>query len=168
MILFCFEKNCFFVLRGFLKLYKASNGLALTWTKVDMQILHILNIDDYRCRWCKFLPKGYQLSKSRKISGQDHLLSRWLSSNCHTTLDDTCRQVYRADPTNIQFSSVAQSCPTLCNPMNHSTPGLSVHHQLPEFTQTHVHRVSDAIQPSHPLSSPSPSAPSPTQHQGLF
>ena len=54
----------------------------------------------------------------------------------------------------VQFSSVAQSCPTLCNPMNHSTPGLPVHHQLPEFTQTHVHWVSDAIQPSHPLSSP--------------
>ena len=68
----------------------------------------------------------------------------------------------------IQFSSVAQSCPTLCNPMNHSTLGLSVHHQLPEFTQTHVHRVSDAIQPSHPLSSPSPPAPNPSQHQGLF
>ena len=60
----------------------------------------------------------------------------------------------------IQFSSVAQSCPTLCNPMNHSMPGLPVHHQLPEFTQTHVHWVSDAIQPSHPLSSPSPLAPS--------
>ena len=68
----------------------------------------------------------------------------------------------------VQFSSVAQSCPTLCDPMNHSTPGLPVHHQLPEFTQTHVHWVSDAIQPSHPLSSPSPPAPSPSQHQGLF
>ena len=59
----------------------------------------------------------------------------------------------------VQFSSVAQSCPTLCDPMNHSTPGLPVHHQLLEFTQTHVHRVRDAIQPSHPLSSPSPPAP---------
>ena len=59
----------------------------------------------------------------------------------------------------VQFSSVAQSCPTLCNPMNRSMPGLPVHHHLPEFTQTHVHRVSDAIQPSHPLSSPSPPAP---------
>ena len=67
-----------------------------------------------------------------------------------------------------QFSSVAQSCPTPCDPMNRSTPGLPVHHQLPEFTQTHVHRVSDAIQPSHPLSSPSPPAPNPSQHQGLF
>ena len=58
----------------------------------------------------------------------------------------------------FHFSSVAQSCPTLCDPMNHSTPGLPVHHQLPEFTQTHVHRVGDAIQPSHPLSSSSPPA----------
>ena len=68
----------------------------------------------------------------------------------------------------VQFSSVAQSCPTLCDPTNHSTPGLPVHHQLPEFTQTDVHRVSDAIQPSHPLSSPSPPAPHPFQHQSLF
>ena len=67
-----------------------------------------------------------------------------------------------------QFSSVIQSCPTLCNPMNCNTPGLPVHHQLLEFTQTHVHRVSDAIQPSHPLSSPSPPAPNPSQHQSLF
>ena len=67
-----------------------------------------------------------------------------------------------------QIRSVAQSCPTLCDPMNRSTPGLPVHHQLPEFTQTHVHGVSDAIQPSHPLSSPSPPAPNPSQHQSLF
>ena len=67
-----------------------------------------------------------------------------------------------------QIRSVAQSCPNLCDPMNRSTPGLPIHHQLPEFTQTHVHRVSDAIQPSHPLSSPSPPAPNPSQHQSLF
>ena len=67
-----------------------------------------------------------------------------------------------------QFSSVTQSCPTICNPMNCSMPGLPVHHQLPKFTQTHVHRVGDAIQPSHPLSSPSPLAPNPSQHQSLF
>ena len=66
------------------------------------------------------------------------------------------------------FSSVAQSCPTLCDPMNRSTPGLPVHHQLPEFTQTHVNRVGNANQPSHPLSSPSPPAPNPSQHQSLF
>ena len=68
----------------------------------------------------------------------------------------------------VQFSSVAQSCPTLCDPMDCSTPGLPVHHQLPEFAQTHVHWVGDAIQPSHPLSSPSPPAFSLSQHQGLF
>ena len=68
----------------------------------------------------------------------------------------------------VQFSSATQSCPALCNPMNCSTPGLPVHHQLQEFTQTHVHRVGDAIQPSHPLSSPSPPASNPSQHQSLF
>ena len=68
----------------------------------------------------------------------------------------------------VQFSSVAHSCLTLCDPMNRSMPGLPVHHQLPEFSQTHVHRVSDAIQPSHPLLSPSPPAPNPSQYQSLF
>ena len=74
---------------------------------------------------------------------------------CHCTFPDSVQ-------------SVAQSCLTLCDPVNRSTPGLPVHHQLPEFTQTHVHRVSDAIQPSHPLASPSPPAPNPSQHQSLF
>ena len=68
----------------------------------------------------------------------------------------------------VQFSSVAQSCPTLWDPMNHSMPGLPVHHHLPEFTKTHVHRVRDAIQPSHPQLSLSPPAPNPSQHQSLF
>ena len=68
----------------------------------------------------------------------------------------------------FQFSPVAQSCPTLCNPMNQSMPGLPVHHRLPEFTQIHVHCVGDAIQPSHPLSSPSPPTFNLSQHQGLF
>ena len=68
----------------------------------------------------------------------------------------------------FQFSSVAQSCPTFCDPMDHSMPGLTVHLQLPEFTQTHVHWVGDAIQPSHPLSFPSPSTFNLSQHEGLF
>ena len=72
----------------------------------------------------------------------------------HTTLD-----CIKSKAPSVQFSSVAQSCPTLCDPMNCSTPGLPVHQQLPEFTQTHVHRVRDVIQPSHPLLSPSPPAP---------
>ena len=67
-----------------------------------------------------------------------------------------------------QYQFSPQSCLTLCDSMNCSTPGLPVHHQLPEFTQTHVHRVGDAIPTSHPLSSPSPPAPNPSQHQGLF
>ena len=67
----------------------------------------------------------------------------------------------------VRFSSVTQSYLTFCNPMNRSTPGLPIHHQLPESTHTHVHRVGDAIQPSHPLSSPSPPAPNPSQHQGF-
>ena len=68
----------------------------------------------------------------------------------------------------VQFSSVTQSCPTLCDPMNRSMPGLPAHHQLLESTQTHVHRVNYAIQPSHPLSSPSLPALNLSQHQGLF
>ena len=75
--------------------------------------------------------------------------------------------VKRESSCTFQIRSVAQSGPTLCDPMNCSTPVLPVHHQLPEFTETHIHRVSDAIQPSHPLSSPS-LAPSPSQHQSLF
>ena len=87
-----------------------------------------------------------------------------LKVNCRyhdTSLQKTCLS-------SVQFSSVPQSCPTLCNPVNHSTPGLPVHHHLPEFTQTHVHRVGDAIQPFHPLSTPSPPALNLSQHQGLF
>ena len=72
------------------------------------------------------------------------------------------------ETSSVQFTSVAQLCPTLWDPMNCSMPGLPVHHQLLEFTQTHVHRVSDAIQPSHLLSSPSPLAPNPSQPQSLF
>ena len=87
---------------------------------------------------------------------------------CHLLSFASGTLVFSAQILSVQFSSVAQSCPTLCNPMNCSTPGLPVHHQLPEFIQTYVHQVGDAIQPSHPLSSPSPPAPNPSQHQGLF
>ena len=76
----------------------------------------------------------------------------------HIWLPDPVREDYNSS---VQFNSVAQSCLTLCSPMNHSTPGLPVHHQLPEFTHTHIHRVSDAIQPSHPRLSPSPPGPNP-------
>ena len=83
----------------------------------------------------------------------------------HVAFSEMQRVLLCMECTTLTFSSVssvAQSCLTLCHPTNCSTPGLPVHHQLPEFTQTHVHRVGDAIQPSHPLSSPSPSAPIPS------
>ena len=87
------------------------------------------------------------------------LMNRYLASSS---------QPYETWELSVQFSSVAQWCLTLCNPMNRTMPGLPVHHQLQGFTQTHVHRVHDAIQPSHPLSAPSPPAPNPSQHQSLF
>ena len=87
-----------------------------------------------------------------------------MEKESHITEGSEPSSMIRSD----QIRSVTQSCPTLCDPMNRSTPGLPVHHQLPEFTETHVHRVSDAIQPSHPLSSPSPPAPNPSQHQSPF
>ena len=95
------------------------------------------------------------------------LLSRW----CHPTISysvDPFSSCLQSFPASVQFSWVSQSCPTLCDPMNCSMPGLSGHHQLSEFTQTHVHRVGDAIQPSHSLFSPSPPAPNPSQHHSLF
>ena len=101
-------------------------------------------------RWRKFWSFSFSISPTNEYSGLISFRMDWFYL------------------LTVQFSSVAQSCLTLCNPMNHSTPGLPVHHQLPEFTQTHIHRVSDAIQPSHPLSSPSPPAPNPSQHQSLF
>ena len=91
-----------------------------------------------------------------------------LNFNHEFNLLKKCVFYFIASVSSVQFSSVAQSCPTLCDPMNCSTLGLPVHHQLPEFTQTHIHRVGDAIQPSHPLSSPSPPAPNPSPHPTLF
>ena len=106
-----------------------------------------------------------------------HKRSRWFwSTEAHWSLRTIAPEIqakftfYQAQVVrlNILISSVAQSCPTLCDPMNRSTPGLPIHPHLPEFTQTHVHRVRDAIQSSHPLLSPSPPAPNPSQHQSLF
>ena len=90
----------------------------------------------------------------------------WGSSNFAASIDYTL--LITKWFISVQFSSVTQSCPVLCHPMNRSMPGLPVHHQIPESTQTHVHPVGDAIQPSHPLSSPSPPAFNLSQHQGLF
>ena len=95
-----------------------------------------------------------------------YIADRFFLYNTHTCISPVFQILFPYS--SVQFSPVAQSCPTLCDPMNHNTPGLPVHNQRPESTQTHVHRVSDAIQPSHPLSSPSPPAPNPSQHHGLF
>ena len=94
--------------------------------------------------------------------GKGHRQASWKDTNEQSSIQMVIRVV------SDQIRSVTQSCPTLCNPMNRSTPGLPVHHQLLAFTETHVHRVGDAIQPSHALSSPSPPAPNPSQHQSLF
>ena len=99
------------------------------------------------------------------------LLYKYFSKFCFyesTVKEKKYSMSFAKDDSSVPFSSLAQSYPTLCDPMNRSTPGLPVHHQLPEFTQTHVHWVGDTIQPSHPLSSPSPPAPNPSQHQSLF
>ena len=98
----------------------------------------------------------------------ESVLMSWMKLEPIIQSEVSQKEKHQYSISSVQFSSVAQSCPTLCDPMNHSMPGLPVHHHLPEFTQTHVHRVSDAIQPSHPLSSPSPPAPNPSQHQSLF
>ena len=99
--------------------------------------------------------------------------TKWPEQTAFILFRQKTTNLWRTDKTKkfglrVQFSSVAQSCPTLCDPMNRSTPGLPVHHQLLEFTQIHAHKVSDAIQPSHPLLSPSSPAPNPSQHHSLF
>ena len=114
---------------------------------------------------------------NRKNSVKDKVIGKkWIYSDSErSTLhrvwaitEGECSQAKCVFLHSVQFSSVSQSCRTLCDPMNHSTPGLPVYHQLPEFTKTHVQRVSDVIQPSHSLLSPFPTAPNSSQHQSLF
>ena len=133
------------------------NYSAYNWEQIKfhLQDLHYNTSLNVQSAFSKSLPSSNYLKTlaeqlADKLSGIDP--QRWFQNIISS----------------VQFSSVTQSCPTLCDPMNRSAPSLPVHHQLPEFTQTHVHRVSDAIQPSHPLSSPSPPAPNLSQHQGLF
>ena len=110
-----------------------------------------------------------QLSHPYMTTGKSIALKRWtFVGKIMSLLFNMLSKLVITFLPRSQFSLVAQSYPTLCHPMNRSTPGLPVHHQLLEFTQTHIHWVSDAIQLSHPLSSPSPPAPNPSQHQSLF
>ena len=141
-----------------------------------------LNESALHIRWTKYWSFSFNISSFNEYSGLTSFRMDWLDLiqviiNSGKSWIITVRTIHEFNITEgfettvhsaIQFSSVAQTCLTLCNPMNCSTPGLPVHHQLLKFTQTHVHWVSDAIQPSHPLSSPSPPAPSPSQHQSLF
>ena len=132
-------------------------------------------------RWPKYWSFGLSISPSNEYSGLISFRTDWLDLLAVQGTPKSLLQHHSSKASVlqrsvffmfqlaiIQFSSVAQSCLTLCNPMDSSTSGLPVHHQLPEFTQTHVHWVSDSIQPSHPLSSPSPPALNLSQHQGLF
>ena len=114
---------------------------------------------------------NWHIMGSQKIFVKGILVIKWLRLHAPNAwgLGSIPGHDYQAMKiTSVQFSSVTQSCLTLCDPMNYSTPGLPVHHHLPGFTQTHVHWVGDAIQPSHPLSSPFPPAPNPSHHQSLF
>ena len=109
-----------------------------------------------------------RMDAARQASPVLHYILEFAQTHVHW-VDDAIQPFHPlSSPSLLQFSSVAQSCPTLYNPMNCSTPGLPAHHQLPEFTQTHVHPVGDAIQPSHPLSSPSPPVPNPSQPVGKW
>ena len=151
------------ILGGSMTIYRAiMSSLEYTWNKTSVSDLLLkvpLSI--------QALPNQYSSQEGpEECCHGPHLFG----SECRpvTTVSDFSTQYPQPPLPSVQFSSVTQSCPTLCNPMNRSTPGLPVHHQLLEFTQTHVHRVGDAIQPSPPLSSPFPPAPNPSQHQSLF
>ena len=138
-----------------------------------------------REEWKSWLKAQHSKNEDHGIQSHHFMANRWGNNENSETLfswapkslqmvtaamklKDACSLEEKLWPSSVQFSSVAQSCPTLWDPMNRSTPGLPVHHQLLEFTQNHVHWVSDAIQPSHPLSSPYPPAFNISQHQDLF
>ena len=151
-----------------------NNGLSAShWTRLWLRILR----SDFPglSGWALHTMTSILMREKQKEIRLTHKRGRQCDQEAETGVKQPqakeCQQPLEARRKNRfspQFSSIAQSCPTLCDPMNCSTPGLPVHHQLPEFTQTHVHRVGDAIQPSHPLSSPSLLTFSLYQHQGLF
>ena len=132
------------------------------------------NESTLRMRWPKYWSFNFSIIPSKEIPGLISFRMDWLDLLAVQRALKSLLQHHSSKASilqhfsSVQFSLVTQSFLTLCDPMNRSMPGLPVHHQLLEFTQTHVHRVSDAIQPSHPLSSPFPPAPNPSQHQGLF
>ena len=123
----------------------------------------ILSSSTYPSKLSSVRVEGNKIFTEKKKCGLLHLFRGWEWGG-ETGQGSRSKSIC----VSVQFSSVPQSCPTLRNPMNRSTPGLPVHHKLPEFTETHVHWVGDGIQPSHPLLSPSPPAPNPSQHQSLF
>ena len=148
----------------------------LFWLKALEEVMRPVLSLNFKKSWVHLLSHGSlptPWEKLRRVWWKTHINEP--SFITMTTLNQPTSKytrevakIIRATHSSVQFSSATQSCPTLCDPMNRSTPGLPVHHQPEEFTQTHVHWVSDAIQPSHPLSSPSPPAPNPSQHQSLF
>ena len=128
--------------------------------KTKFKIVKFSYIQTFGKHWIHKIPYCNFNSSTLYYENKNNLNSQ--NPGCHLTLNSFIFSLC------IQFSSVTQSCLTLCDPMNCSTPGLPVHHHLSEFTQTHVHRGHDAIQPSHSLLSPSPPAPNPSQHWSLF
>ena len=145
---FCFEGTLKNPWRHFRSLY-------LTWQGMGLCYWHLVG-------------RGQGAGKDPTVYRIDLLLNTELIWPQMLPFGDSLTMNVWLSISSLQFSSVAQLCPILCDPMNRCTPGLPVHHHLPEFTQTHVHQVCDAIQPSHPWSSPSSPAPNPSQHQGLF
>ena len=135
----------------------------------DVCLTHVVESESVSCSVCQTLCNPMDCSCQASLSmgfPREEYWSGYLRR--HESLTLTLLHTTRCFKLMVSVSSVTQLCPTLYDPMNHSTSGLPVHHQLPEFTQTYAHRVGDAIQPSHPLSPPSPPAPNPSQYQGLF
>ena len=134
------------------------------------------NESTLRMRWPKYWSFSFSIIPSKEHPGPISFRMDWLDLLAvQGTLKSLLQHhsskasILRHSPFfTVQLSHPYMLCPILCDSLDYSPPGFPVHHQLPEFTQTHVHRVGDAIQPSHPLSSPSPPAPNPSQHQGLF